>query len=50
MTQKEQKVVSELLHEVDDKSLQNIFRKIIFSDENPSDVLLHERPELTKKQ
>lgn len=44
--QKEQSVLSQLLNEVSDKSLQNILRKVIFSNENVIDTLLEQRPDL----
>jgi hypothetical protein len=49
MTQEEKVVLSHLLSEVEDKSLENILRKVIFSGENVIDMLMIERPETKLK-
>lgn len=42
-------VLSNLLNEIQDKSLQMILRRFIFNNEDLMDVLLDERPELKIK-
>jgi hypothetical protein len=49
MTQEEKVVLSHLLSEVKDKSLENILRKVIFSGENVIEMLMIERPETKLK-
>lgn len=49
MTQEEKLVLSQLLKEVKDKSLENILRKVIFSGENVIETLMQERPETKLK-
>jgi hypothetical protein len=39
-------ILSNLLNEIQDKSLQMILRRVIFNDEKIMDVLIDERPEL----
>lgn len=47
MSEEEKVVLSHLLSEVKDKSLENILRKVIFSGENAIKVLKIERPEIS---
>ncbi len=42
-------VLSNLLGEIKDKSLQMILRRVIFKGENVFDVLIEERPETKMK-
>lgn len=41
-------VLSNLLKEIKDKSLQMIIRRVIFSDENIKDVVMEERPGMSE--
>lgn len=46
MIEQEKTVLSKLLKEVNDQSLQNILRRVIFSGENVIDAVVRERPEM----
>ena len=49
MTKTEKIVLSNLLKEVKDKSLQNTLRKVLFDNESVIDAITMERPEMNNK-
>jgi hypothetical protein len=49
MTHREKIVMSNLLKEIENKDLQMILRRVMFSGENVTEAILQERPDLTIK-
>lgn len=49
MTQEEKKLLSILLKEVSNTSLQMVLRKVLFSGASVTDALIEERPEIVNE-